>query len=186
MFQHLRDATIKYTGILKLLFIFGITIILSGLAFFLGIFEIDFEYSLLGVPLNSLYGITYLALFAFGLYFILFSQLLIFPTFDRKNRKKQENLRKILILVEIIGLILIAYSGLITNNILPTLEVNHSWFDYFIIGVIITFSTHLFIIFSTENFQELSKFNWIWILLVSIGIILELSSLLTYWSLLKN
>ncbi len=160
-------------------------IILIGLTYFLGIFEIDFEYSLLGTPVNSLYGITYLALYAFGFYLVLLALLLIVPTLDRIGRKKLNYYQRFFISFGIFGLILILYSLLIYFSILPALISNHSWFDYFIIGVIISFSNYSVLIFSTENFQELSIYNWIWIPLISIGTVLEILSLFTYWSLFQ-
>ncbi len=183
MFRYLRDGIIRYAGILKLFLIIGIIIILTGLAYFFGIFEID-EYSILGAPVNSLYGITYLTLYAFGLYLVFFAILLILPTLDKNSRKGLKKYRKLLISVEIFGLILILYSRLVNLGILPTMDFNYNWLNYFIIGTMISIITHLILIFSTENFQDLSKHNWVWILLIIAGIYTELLSLLTYWSLL--
>ncbi|MHA2030653.1 MAG: hypothetical protein ACW99Q_14810 [Candidatus Kariarchaeaceae archaeon] len=176
--------TIRYAGILKFFLIIGIMIILTGLAYFLGIFEIDFEYSLLGAPINSLYGITYLTLYSFGLYLVFFALLLILPTLDKNRRNGLKRYRRLLISVEIFGLILILYSRLVNLGILPTMNLNYNWLDYFIIGSMISVITYLIIIFSTENFQDLSKYKWVWILLIIVGIYTELLSLLTYWSLL--
>jgi hypothetical protein len=177
-------VTIRYAGILKFFLIIGIMIILTGLAYFLGIFEIDFEYSLLGAPINSLYGITYLTLYSFGLYLVFFALLLILPTLDKNRRNGLKRYRRLLISVEIFGLILILYSRLVNLGILPTMNLNYNWLDYFIIGSMISVITYLIIIFSTENFQDLSKYKWVWILLIIVGIYTELLSLLTYWSLL--
>ena len=159
-------------------------IIFTGLSYFLGIFEIDFEYSLLGAPINSLYGITYLTLYAFGLYLVFFALLLILPALDENRRKGLKRYRKLLISVVIFGLILILYSRLINLGILPTMNFNYNWLDYFVIGTMITVITYPILIFSTENFQDLAKYNWVWILLIIVGIYTELLSLLTYWSLL--
>jgi len=181
----LRDSAIKYIGILKFILIIGIMIIFTGLAYFLGILEIDFEYSLLGTPVNSLYGITYLTLFALGFYLVILAILLILPTFDKINRKKLKNYQRLFISFGIFGTVLILYSLLIYLGILPTLQSYQTWFDYFIIGIMISFSSYLAFIFFTENFQELSVYNWIWALLVSAGFVIEILSLLTYWSLLQ-
>jgi hypothetical protein len=181
----MRDEVIRYQGILKLILMIGVMIITIGLAFFLGIFKIDFEYSLIGAPVNSLYGITYLTLITFGFFLVISSLLLILPSWDRESRKQLRKYQKLFILFGILGLSLILYSLLVYINILPTLESNQTWFDYFIIGAIISIPNYLAITFSIVNFQDLSKYNRIWILLISTGIVIELLSLLTYWSLLK-
>ena len=187
VFQHLKEFTIKYTGVLKWILIFGGLIIVIGLTYFLGIFEIDFEYSLLfpPAPVNSLYGITYFALYAFGFYLVIFALLLILPTLTTNQRKGLNKYQKFFIALGVFGLGLISYSLLINPNILPILGSNQKWFDYFIIGMIISFSNYLVLMFSTKNFQELSNYNWVWFLLVCTGIITEFLSLLTYWSLLR-
>jgi hypothetical protein len=177
----LREVTIRYAGILKFFLITGIMIIFTGLAYFLGIFEID-EYYL--APVNSLYGITYLTLYAFGLYLVFFALLLILPTLDKNRRKGLKRYRRLLISVEIFGLILILYSRLVNLGILSTMDFNYNWLDYFVIGSTISVITCLILIFSTENFQDLSKYSWVWILFIIVGIYTELLSLLTYWSLL--
>ncbi len=185
MFQHLREFIIKYTGVLRWILLVGVLLILIGLTYFLGIFKIDFEYSLLGAPVNSLYGITYLALYAFGFYLVIFALLLILPALTKNQREKLKKYQKFFIAFGIIGLGLISYSLLINPNILPILGSNQKWFDYFILGMIISFSNYLVLMFSTENFQELSNYNRVWFLLVCTGIIIEFLSLLAYWSLLR-
>ncbi|MHA1996172.1 MAG: hypothetical protein ACW97Z_16685 [Candidatus Hodarchaeales archaeon] len=179
----MRENVIKYSGILKWFLIIGCLIIFFGLTYFLGIFEIDFEYSLLGVPINSFYGITYVTLFTFGFYLITFALLLILPSLDKNNRNKLINIHKIFISFGVLGLALILYSFTIHVDILPPLAPFHKWFDYFILGIIILFSNYLIVILSTENIQSLSNYNRVWLLLISIGIAIEILSLLTYWSL---
>jgi hypothetical protein len=185
VFRNLRESTIKYTGVLKWFIIIGCLIILLGLTFFLGFLEIDFEYSLLGVPVNSFFGITYLTLFTFGFYLIIFGLVLILPTLDRNNRKGLINYRQYFISFGTLGLVLILYSLLIIFNILTPLNSFHTWFDYFVLGIILFFSNYLIIVFSYENVQDLSNYYRVWILLLSIGIFIEILSILAYWSLLR-
>ena len=185
MFQHLRDTVIRYSGLLRWLIIIGSLTIVLGLGYFLGIYEIDFEYSLIGVPVNSFYGITYLSLFAFGFYLILLALLLILPTLDSNSRRKLHKYQQLFIGGLMVGLGLISYSLLIYFEILPSLESRHTYFDYFVLGLLLLISTYLFLMFSFEKFQDLYLYNRIWYILICLGIMFELFALASYWSLMR-
>ncbi|MHA2239893.1 MAG: hypothetical protein ACXAB2_16255 [Candidatus Hodarchaeales archaeon] len=99
----MRETIIRFSEALRWVLIIGWLIILLGFTYFLGIFKIDFEYSLLGIPVNSFYGITYLALFTFGFILVLFALLLILPTLDFNQRKalnKYQRLFQLLFLIQ--------------------------------------------------------------------------------------
>ncbi|MHA2094375.1 MAG: hypothetical protein ACW98F_07095 [Candidatus Hodarchaeales archaeon] len=181
----LRDGVVKYSGVLKWFLVIGCSIIVLGLMYFLGIFEIDFEYSLLGAPINSFYGITYNTLLIFGFYLLIVALLLILPTLDLPGRNNLKNYFKLYIFLGMLGLGFIFYSLMINLNILPELDSAHKWFDYFVIGIILIVLSYLFVMSSTENYQELSQYFRVWVLLITIGIAIEIFSLLTYWSLLR-
>ncbi|MHA2175747.1 MAG: hypothetical protein ACXABI_13015, partial [Candidatus Hodarchaeales archaeon] len=182
----MRETIIRFSEILRWVLIIGWLIILLGLTYFLGIFKIDFEYSLLGIPVNSFYGITYLALFTFGFILVLFALLLILPTLDFNQREALNKYQRLFIAIIILGSIIISYSILVYLKILPAFEFSAIWFDYFVIGLIITISFYLIFIFSTKNFQELSLYNWLWYSLTISGIISIILSLLTYWSFMRT
>ncbi len=186
MFQTLKEGVLKYSVLLKWIQIIGWLIISLGLLFFLGIFKIDFEYSLIGAPINSLYGITYVALYAFGGYLVFFALLLLLPVLDREYLDRMKSYLSLSLILSIVGGGLILYSLLVAFDILPSLASTHKWVDYFILGLILFCSNYITLIFSTEDFHSWAVYDRIWFILIGIGITLEIMSLLAYWSLLKS
>jgi hypothetical protein len=157
-----------------------------GFAYFLDILEIDFEYSLLGAPIHSFYGISYVTLFIFGYYLVILTSVLLFSISERDKQKQFHNYQNILLSVSVAGGGIILYSYLNFLGVLPSIASYHDWFDYFFVGLIFFSLTYFIIVFSNEKLQQSFQYNKILILLLGFGIAIEIFSILTYWSLMKG
>ena len=160
-------------------------LILVGFLYFIEYFKHDLSVKYgLDIPDNSLYGITYQTLFMFGFYFILISLLLILPLMDQKSRNLVNKANFLWILITIVGFEIILYSLLIDNHILSAFNPNHTWFDYLVLGGILSFIGFNVLVFSIKDFQVLEKYFPILSSLIILGMVIELLSFLAYSKLL--
>ena len=183
----MRKSVIKYRELLIWCTIIGISLIIIGLLFFMGINKIDYRYGgyLPQPPSKSLYGITPYDFYAIGLYLLLIGLLLVFPTFNKDKRASLKNKNLLYLVITVNGLEIILYSFLINVNILPVLDPDHNWFGYFLIGFFVFFIGYMFVIFSMDDFSRLDNYQILWLSLVSFGVLMIIISLFTYWGLMR-
>ena len=185
MVRSLRDTIKNTSGVLKGLFVLGTILIIIGILHFTGLIEHDFSTRYgISIPDNSLWGITYQTLYAFGFLFIFVSLLLLLPIMDQKSRLSMEKLTPLWGLLIIIGIGFIVYSVLIYMNWLLVLDSNHSWFDYYMLGGILTFIGFVVLIFSPENFNDMIKYYSAYKGIFFLGVFIEILSFLSYSKLL--
>ena len=160
-------------------------LILVGFLYFIEYFKHDLSIKYgLDIPDNSLYGITYQTLYMFGFYFILISLLLILPLVDQKSRNLVNKANFLWVLITIADFEVILYSLLINNHILPAFNPNHTWFDYLVLGGILSFIGFNMLVFSIKDLQVLEKYFPIFLSLIILGLVIELLSFLAYSKLL--
>lgn len=172
-------------GLLRGVFLFGLLLIFIGFLYFTEFIRHDFA-NISNVDLldNSLWGITYQTLYMFGFYFVIISLLLLLPLMSRDTRNLMSKMNDLWIFISIIGIVVISYSVLVNAHLLLALNSKHSWFDYFILGSILSLIGYNVLIFSIGDFDILNKYSVIFQGLIILGIILELISFLTYCKLL--
>jgi hypothetical protein len=135
--------------------------------------------------MKSLYGITPYDFYAFGFYLLLIGLLLILPTLDRGNREflKKRNLLYLVIMIN--GIEIVIYSVLISLNFLPVLDPDHTWVGYYLIGFFVFFIGYFFVLYSVDDFTILGNYRNHLLFMVSLGVMMIIISLFTYWGLMQ-
>ncbi len=104
---------------------------------------------------------------------------------DQNSRYLIVKMKPVLFFFTIFGTEIILYSILINMHILPCLKPDHSWFDYFVLGIILLFVGFTILIFSIEDVQVLGKYAPLFLIFIIFGCFLELVSFFAYSKILN-
>ncbi|MFW9904072.1 MAG: hypothetical protein ACFFFH_07055 [Candidatus Thorarchaeota archaeon] len=181
----MRNTVVRSSKVLLTLAGIGILSMIVALLYFTGLANsVDY----LADPVTwsrTLYGFDYRVITAYGFFLVLIGFLPVLVVMDASAKKNVKKLYIYLLLLFGIGLLMLIYSALVYGTYLTPFDPYHTWFDYFIIAVLLIMFGLLPILFSIQDQERLWNFKLLFILFILVGIILEIISIVDYGQILE-
>ncbi|MFX0185994.1 MAG: hypothetical protein ACFE95_23160, partial [Candidatus Hodarchaeota archaeon] len=171
----MRKAIVKSSNILLTLGGIGILTMTLGFLYFSGAG---------GIGEGLFYGFNFGILLAFGFYLSLVGFFPVLTSLDIGSKNTVRKFYPHLIIISVIGIILVIYSGLVPHTLEP-LDPSHRWFDYYIFGALLIVFGFSSILLAVRNRERIWKFKIVLFLVFFIGILIEIASLLIYFEALE-
>ncbi|UCG90088.1 MAG: hypothetical protein JSU57_06410 [Candidatus Heimdallarchaeota archaeon] len=171
----MRKIVVRSSNILLTLAGIGILTMILGVIYFSGAG---------GIEGGLFYGFNYGILLAFGFYLSLIGFFPVLTSLDASAKNTVKKFNPHLLLITGIGVIFLIYSALVPHILAP-LTPSHTWFDYYILGAVLIIFGFSTILLAVRDRERLWNFKIILFLIFVVGILVEITSLLTYFGLLE-
>ena len=149
----------------------GILSIALGFLFFTGVASTD----------RLFIGFDYKILIAFGFYLTLITLIPVLSVLDARGKMSIKKIYPHLILFGGVGILGVIYSYLVYGvYITPIDSVLHTWFDYFLLSIVVVTISLILLMFSIRDRVRLWNLKIIYFLMIFVGIILEILSVIVY------
>lgn len=149
----------------------GILCVALGFLFFTGFASSD----------RIFIGFDYKILMAFGFYLTMITLLPVLSVLDARGKMSIKKIYPHLILFGSVGILGVIYSFLVYGFYMDPIDsIFHTWFDYFLLSVVVLSISLVLLMFSIRNRDRLWNLKFIYFLMIFIGIILEILSVIVY------